>query len=149
MSKKGEFGERVLAIMEADRDWGADTMDQIGSAAIELGLAELDEDTMFVRVAQPATPPATTPWPPHIMKAVRTEYFPASYSIKARDGDGNWIRYKRTDAKIECDHYAAAVALITKHWTNSPEVLDPARYTINGGWMEPAVYVWVVTEVQR
>lgn len=90
----------------------------------------------------------TTPWPPHIRKAVRTEYFPASYTLVAKDGDGNRIKYRRTDAKVECDHYAAAVALITRHWTNSPEVLDPLRYRIEGGWMGAGVYVWTVQERQ-
>lgn len=83
----------------------------------------------------------------NIWKAVRTEYSPASFRINAKDGDGHRTRSDRHDQfPMERQHLDAAKKLIRTKWTNSPEVLDPNKYLILGGWMAPNVYVWVVVK---
>lgn len=41
------FANNVLEILERDKDWGADTLDDVGMNAIELGLATSDENAEF------------------------------------------------------------------------------------------------------
>jgi len=42
-----QFGKYVLQVLEADDDWSADTTDIISSKAMDLGLAELGEESQF------------------------------------------------------------------------------------------------------
>jgi len=39
----------VLAILERDEDWNADTIDDIGKAASDIGLSTVDSKGMFKR----------------------------------------------------------------------------------------------------
>lgn len=42
-----EFAEAVLACLENDLEWSADTTDEISNLAYSMGLAETDEDGAF------------------------------------------------------------------------------------------------------
>lgn len=53
------FAERTLARLEADEEWDADTTEAIGVTAIELGLAELDDNGMFRRTREEDTKKGT------------------------------------------------------------------------------------------
>ena len=44
---KAKFGQAVLEILANDQDWSSDTFQQIADVAVELGLAEADEDGYF------------------------------------------------------------------------------------------------------
>lgn len=44
-----DFAERVLEIMSADEEWGADTLDTIADQAMSLKLASLTSDGYFCR----------------------------------------------------------------------------------------------------
>ena len=41
----------VLAILERDEDWNADTIDDIGKAASDIGLSTVDSQGMFKRLS--------------------------------------------------------------------------------------------------
>jgi hypothetical protein len=43
-----EFAEEVLAMLEADKEWSADTLDDLGLLAMNMGLATTNEDGEFV-----------------------------------------------------------------------------------------------------
>ena len=43
------FAKLALNVLEDHHDWSADTIDEIGCAAVRLGVAETDEHGMFVR----------------------------------------------------------------------------------------------------
>jgi hypothetical protein len=45
--KLQEFGEIVLQILEDQKEWDADTTDDIANMAYEFGLAETDENGKF------------------------------------------------------------------------------------------------------
>ena len=40
----------VLAILERDEDWNADTIDDIGKAASDIGLSTVDSQGLFKRL---------------------------------------------------------------------------------------------------
>ena len=44
-----QFAEFVLMVLETDKEWNADTIDDIGAKAFKLGLATTNEDGEFVR----------------------------------------------------------------------------------------------------
>ena len=44
-----EFANFVLLVLENDKEWSADTIDDIGSKAFNLGLSSTNEDGEFVR----------------------------------------------------------------------------------------------------
>lgn len=54
MTKKQEllikFAERTLAILEQQKDWSSDTPEDIAVQAMNLGLAETDENGEFKRL---------------------------------------------------------------------------------------------------
>lgn len=41
------FAESALLTLERDREWNGDTIDEIGMAAINLGLAKSNDDALF------------------------------------------------------------------------------------------------------
>lgn len=41
------FAARVLEILESEKDWNADTTDEISYVAMDLGLADTDEKGAF------------------------------------------------------------------------------------------------------
>lgn len=46
-----DFGALVLTALEEDLEWGSDTLDHIGHAAIDRGLATTDSETrQFIRL---------------------------------------------------------------------------------------------------
>ena len=50
MTKRGrlaQFGAEVLAILEEQDEWSADTLDDIANAAVNLDLAQADQYSMF------------------------------------------------------------------------------------------------------
>ena len=46
--KLQEFAENVLSILESTKEWSADTADEIAILAMDMGLAETNEDQEFV-----------------------------------------------------------------------------------------------------
>lgn len=44
-----QFAKFVLLALETDKEWNADTIDDIGSKAFKLGLATTNKDGEFVR----------------------------------------------------------------------------------------------------
>lgn len=44
-----QFGMAVLNMLERDEEWNDDTIDDIGMAAIDLGLAYVDEETKLFK----------------------------------------------------------------------------------------------------
>lgn len=48
------FGSSVLHILEADEEWTADTIDLIGSNAINMNLATTDHEGLFKIASAPA-----------------------------------------------------------------------------------------------
>lgn len=83
-------------------------------------------------------------------KAIITSYSSASYRITARDGDGHRVHSDRHDSlPLERQHMDAARKLVRVHWKNSPEVLDPTRYELVGGWVKAGTYAWVVIDVRE
>jgi len=45
--KLQEFGEIVLQILEDQKEWSSETVDDIANMAMEMGLAELNDDFTF------------------------------------------------------------------------------------------------------
>ena len=41
------FGRRVMKVLEGQDEWSADTADAISTIAIQMGIAETDEEGMF------------------------------------------------------------------------------------------------------
>jgi hypothetical protein len=46
-----EFAQFTLDILERDLEWDADTIDDIGAKAIQLGLAKNDDDSLFTQTS--------------------------------------------------------------------------------------------------
>jgi len=44
-----EFAEFVLLVLETDKEWNADTIDDIGLKAFNFGLSSTNEDGEFIR----------------------------------------------------------------------------------------------------
>ena len=49
--KLAEFGQQVLDIMEADKEWGSDTLEEISSRAYALDLAGSNEYHEFTQAS--------------------------------------------------------------------------------------------------
>lgn len=53
MEKRATFAEGVLGMLSGEHEWDADTIDNIGMLAVDLGLGKADRHGYFRRIPNP------------------------------------------------------------------------------------------------